>query len=164
MSSKWPKLTETLTGQKRPDICQSCGTIEYPDNAISVWREHGTHDEPTNDLVALCLKCSDELIEPHVRLYSKTEEHAPIPGGMPVCIYCKQRDGMKCRAPELKANGGEGLYLTFPQPYSGFWDGRGKDGRRTGGRFFLYHAPVVCKGFIPPSGQPSQSAPAPKPE
>jgi hypothetical protein len=149
MSRKpWPRLSETLPDFHHPYMCRACG-LRVPDATLplTAWQEHDQLDHPEPIVVVLCKTCSDALIEKHPRLYRPLREHEPWPGAMPLCVDCVHRDGVRCRHPDLKANGGTGLLLTMPEPSVVMWDGRGKGGRRTGGTFIDYRGPVsACAG------------------
>lgn len=155
---KWPRLTDALSHEKRPDRCQGCGSADR----VTIWQEHDDKDKPEPLFLALCLECADKVIEPHPRLYAGVSENAPMPGAMPTCVACTLRRGMTCTHPNLKANGGPGLILKFPQPYVAMVDGTHK-GKRWGGRMLLYHAPVTCTGRTL-SGPTSQPATSPEPQ
>ena len=133
-----PKLSEDLlasTGDR--GHCGNCGR----EGETVLWREHDERDRPTETLVALCEACSDEIVEPHPRLYARVDRNQPIPGAMPICVACAHRAGLVCRSPLLKANGGPGLPVRFPQPTVGFVDYRDpKTGRRRGERMVSYRA------------------------
>lgn len=155
---KWPKLSETLTHERKPGVCQSCGIERNrclgdtgAETWCTLWIECDHHDEPTRVVVSLCSSCSGRLIEPHPRLYRKVPENKPVPGAMPhLCTDCRFRTGLQCESPELKANGGPGLCIVYAEPVRGFIDGRGKDGKRTGGMFEHYRKPAdECKGRAP---------------
>jgi len=146
-TTQWPKLSETLSGRKRPGYCQACD--RHAGGAIQIWREHDEQDRPTNVVVCLCEESARQIIDPHPRLYSKIEPNAPVPGAMEhLCLDCLFRDGVSCTHPKLKSNGGKGLAIIMPeQPVQGFWDGRDKQGRRTGGSFLVYSQPAIfCEG------------------
>jgi hypothetical protein len=114
----WPKLSEDLPGERHPSICQACAASLYG-SARQVWIECDESDTPTDTVVVLCQKCAGRIIEPHPRLYSQMAEHAPHPGTMPhLCHDCAHRRGLKCAHPSLKANGGEGLLIHHPAPFT----------------------------------------------
>lgn len=142
----WPKLSETLPAAVNMGTCQRCADTK---NLIARWREHDETDRPSNAVIILCKPCSDAIIEPHPRLYSKMDGFEPWPGTMPICVGCKHHDGaIKCRSPKLLENGGTGLKMTYPTPSTGFIDRRNpKTGKREGGRFINYRGPVTeCEG------------------
>lgn len=141
----WPKLSETLPHERKPNTCQACGEV---DGDVKLWLEHDEADRPTRTLVVLCDSCSKALIEPHPRLYHGLPSNKPVPGAMPhLCYDCKHRNGLDCRHPKLKANGGPGLNIAVAEPMRGFWDGRGKGGRRTGGMMEIWPSRAQrCEG------------------
>lgn len=150
----WPKLSEQLRFERTPDTCQSCGLGPEASShgnlqpaTLQRWREHDEQDKPTPVIVMLCPSCAKRLIEPHPRLYSHEPDMGPLPGAMPLCCGCKWLRNLLCTSPALKANGGEGVYITFPQPTTGFWDGcEPTTGKRTGGRMMMYsHHPTACR-------------------
>lgn len=149
----WPRLSETLPHQRHPWCCQCCGInlLYMPNPPHELHRECDDHDQPTRRVIALCKRCADRLIEPHPRLYQRVPENKPAPGAMPhLCVGCRWRVELDCTHPALKANGGPGLNITVAEPALGFWDGRGKDGRRTGGIYERWPAPAsACAGAEP---------------
>lgn len=125
-SQKWPRLSQQLTEIRHPEFCQSCGVHEGDSETdLQRWQEHDDADRPEPILVVLCGACADALIEPHPRLYDQLHACAPWLGCMAICALCRFRDGLKCRHPSAKANGGSGIALTMPQPFRAFVDGRG---------------------------------------
>lgn len=158
----WPRLTQTLPGPNKPGFCRSCGTTDAAGKALELWQEHDHEDKPEPRYLLLCPSCSDRLIEPHVRLYSMLHKWAPAPGAMDICAPCLNRTACLCVCKEAKANGGPGINITVSKPTTGFWDGRDKKGRRTGGRFMDFPAPPsACSGFVSHFGKPPQSGAAP---
>jgi hypothetical protein len=145
VSKAWPRLSVTLDGPRTPTVCQSCGS----NNGMVVWQECDDADKPQSIYVPLCGTCSTLLIEPHPRLYRATDHWEPRPGAMPLCIICKNRDGNRCTHPDLKANGGQGLKLTYPKPTVAIVCGRGRGCRS----HFTFHGPVsACAGqLLPPA-------------
>jgi hypothetical protein len=138
---KFPRLTITLQRARHPALCQSCGVSDQA-VTLEVWREHDDRDRPEQVYLVLCPDCSRRLIEPHPRLYSRLRQHEPSPGVMPTCGDCRYRQGVRCSHPCLKANGGDGLLLRFPEPTTAhlyYGGGRGEWVK-------LYHGPVVCAG------------------
>lgn len=95
---------------------------------------------------ALCRKLGKQLGD--VSVWLGCIINKPIPGAMALCDACKFRKDLGCTHPDLKSNGGTGLYIKFAEPVRGFWDGSDpKTGRRTGGSFERYPAPPSeCKG------------------
>lgn len=106
MRKPWPKLSETLPFERRPDRCQGCGV---GGDALKSWRECDEADLKTPVIVVLCRRCSDAIIEPHPRLYWEVLKGEPLPGAMPVCSDCPHRDGLDCKCPLARFNGGPGL-------------------------------------------------------
>lgn len=140
----WPKLSEQLAGERRPDRCQKCG-VHWAE--IERWREHDDHDEPTDVVIVLCRECAEAVIEKHPRLYSQVPRNAPLPGCMDLCTNCELRSGLQCTHPDLKANGGPGLAIICSKPSVAFVDGTDKSGRRRGWREVWYERPPrECAG------------------
>ncbi len=141
----WPKLSETLSGPKQPGACQGCGTEL---GEFTLWQECDEADQPTAVIVILCTSCGDQRIEKHPRLYHDLHKYAPMPGSMQLCKACLHHDGVTCRHPDLKANGGPGLLIHFPPPRTIFWDGTTKGGgRRKGWVETVYPGPpTACAG------------------
>jgi hypothetical protein len=160
----WPRLSETLPHPPDLTRCQSCGNrlddaaaANRPDPpfsgasgaaiatpyALAVWQEHDDTDRPELIYIVLCEACADRIIAEHPRLYRRVDRWAPVPGVMPACIGCRRADGLRCRSPLLKVNGGPGLPIRPNVAVEGFACTRGKGCRR----FVQYaHAPE-CKGF-----------------
>lgn len=140
----WPKLSGTLKPAVDLSRCQNCNSNVF----VSRWREHDDKDISTQTIVLLCKNCSDKLIEPHPRLYSRMDKDEPLPGSMPICIGCKWHEIVRCKNPKSFVNGGAGLTLTFPTPACAFVDGRDpKTGKRFGRRVITYIGPVsACEG------------------
>ena len=140
----WPRLSETLKHPRALDTCQSCGQIAEFGGELDRWQEHDDSDLPSPTVLILCRPCSDHIVSRHKRLYSCTETNAPFPGSMPVCEGCPFNDALRCAHPKLKANGGEGLPLSFPKPSAGFVDGRTPGGKRFGYQTTFYYGLVTC--------------------
>lgn len=166
----WPRLTKTLPGPNKPGACRNCGRgndeTTRPADELQIWQECDHEDKPEARYIWLCPKCAEELIEPHVRLYGTLHKWAPAPGAMDICAPCLNRTGCLCACKDAKANGGPGISITVSKPMVGFWDGRDKKGRRTGGRFMDFPAPPsACSGFVSHfSGATPQPAVPPEPE
>lgn len=141
MSERWPRLTTSLTGPDKPEVCRCCGDVD-----AHLWQEHDDHDKPEPRYLWLCRRCSDRIIEPHPRLYDEISPNAPAPGAMRICADCKHRAaGGLCTM--AKANGGLGITVSAFTGLSGFMDGRDKKGRRWGKRFTSYpYPPTACTG------------------
>lgn len=137
-----PGLSVTLTHLKSAVTCQSCGIAGTA--GLQRWRECDEWDKPTRSIVVLCDRCTKKLINAHPRLYVQLDLNEPAPGCMPLCVGCIHRDGNDCTHADLKANGGEGLTLTFPHPTVMFIT---CTPRRFGGNHRIYPGPVsACKG------------------
>lgn len=133
----WPRLTTDLTGPDRPELCRCCG-----DPADDLWQEHDDHDRPELRHLWLCEKCSDRIVEPHARLYTRIDRNKPAPGAMRLCVDCRHRaPGGVCANPGAKANGGPGIIIRGVRGAMGFIDGQDKRGRRWGHRFVSYPLP-----------------------
>lgn len=139
----WPKLSESLPYERNPGCCQACGSTIAQ---VARWREYGDNDRPTSVIIVLCTICSDNLIEPHPRIYEELQPCEPDPGSMTICSDCIHRKHLCCQSPLLKANGGPGLRLQFPKPSVVLLDGQNKAGRRTGWSKLMYRGPVTCAG------------------
>lgn len=114
-----PGLSETLTGAKSPDTCQSCSQIDQP-SALERWRECDEWDKPTEAIIILCSTCSKRLIDKHARLYHRLQNLMPVPGLMQLCTDCIERDGTRCKSSLAKFNGGSGLAILYPKPDEAF--------------------------------------------
>ena len=140
----WPRLSEPLPFPRVPDQCQSCGSGTGEGGPpLAAWREHDQFDRPENIYVLLCPTCSARLIDPHPRLYAAMGRFEPIPGVMPLCLYCRHRDGLRCTSPKAKLNGGEGITVIGPKPTDVHVCRRGGKG----GWMKLYPSPATyCDG------------------
>ena len=140
---EWPKLSEDLPFRGGPTSCQGC---EARTTGFR-WREHDHMDRPTEVVIVLCERCSNRLIDPHPRLYGKLQRDEPGPGTMPCCEECCYRVGVVCDHPSLKANGGPGLILRFPEPSGPIHvDHKDERGRRRGAWIRVHRGPVECDG------------------
>ncbi len=143
----WPKLSEDLKQPRTLTNCLGC-TDECSPDRLHRWMEHDEADRPTGVVVVLCPICSGRIIGPHKRLYRLMAKHEPCAGAMLLCTDCKYQKDLGCLHPRSLKNGGVGIALIYPQPATGFWDGRDpKTGKRTGGQFTRYLGPVTeCDG------------------
>jgi len=144
----WPRLTETLPHAANPQLCGNCG-IHDNTKLVHIWIEHDLNDKPERKFIALCEKCSDKIIESHPRLYAQVGPNTPIPGVMLICIDCKFRDGLDCKSPEAKFNGGKGFSVKAAKPITYHIDGthKGKRWSRWGNHYSI--APKSCTGKQP---------------
>lgn len=118
MGKNWPKLSETLTHPKSPNVCQSCGvqTFDLDSPTMQRWEECDERDKKTGVVVVLCKACAARIVEPHPRLYSLLQTNEPRPGSNGICVDCPHREGTRCAHPRAKANGGSGVMLTVTKP------------------------------------------------
>ncbi len=138
----WPRLS-AAPGLRHPRRCQRC-SAEWD---LQWWEECDDYDVPENILVILCLECSEKIIEPHPRLYRLLDENMPLPGAMVICHDCKHRDGLKCKCPRAKFNGGPGMKVVHSVPQRMFMDGT-KNGKPWGEVVYHYDSkPSDCDGF-----------------
>ena len=143
-----PRLSKDLKGEKSRTRCQACGLQVLFDPLPKLpqlrrWQEHDDGDRPEPIVVVLCKPCSNRLIEPHPRLYREMQAFEPHPGSMPICDDCTRREGVSCRHPEAKANGGQGVELIAPKPSYVHLQ---MSPRRHSGWRTLYTGPVIsCK-------------------
>jgi len=142
------RLSQELSGQRDLNHCHACDMLGEIDciksDSLERWLEHDDTDRPTATVVILCGDCSDRLIEPHPRLYRRMMLYEPHPGCMPLCRPCQHREGISCTHEDLKANGGQGLGLTYPTPGEAIVCSRGKGCRH----MVIYEGPVSdCAGL-----------------
>jgi hypothetical protein len=133
-----PGLSQTLHFFPHPEECQSCGSA----GELTRWRECDEWDKPTMVVVVLCQKCSRKLIEPHPRLYHQLQEAEPFPGSMQICLDCPMRDGISCKSPLAKHNGGPGMLIDGARGFAGFFCG----GPNAGYRRLYSSPPTSCAG------------------
>jgi hypothetical protein len=139
----WPRLSETLPGPKAPDRCRSCGSC----GDLATWQEHDDADRPEGVYLVLCTPCSDRIIEPHPRLYAQVDPNRPLPGVMALCIDCRHRDGIRCGHPGSLANGGPGIAITVPRPFTAHICARGRGSKGLSGWRTSYPGPPrSCSG------------------
>lgn len=94
----------------------------------------------------LCPRCSNELIEPHPRLYRAFQPNEPLPGVMDLCADCIHREGSRCKCPLAMFNGGPAPGLDIKLPENSVTRAF-VDGRRYSGPMTFYTAPAVsCSG------------------
>jgi hypothetical protein len=148
MPESWPRLSETLPGAPSLDACMNCQRT-WEECDLSRWQEHDDQDQPEPVIFVLCTPCSRAIIDPHPRLYRQLPRNEPMPGAMLLCEGCPHRDGLGCRHPDLKANGGPGLAIMAPRPTVAFVDGT-RGGKRTGWKETWWPGPPTrCKGRHP---------------
>lgn len=148
------RLTAITGGEKHPLVCQSCGGSNVGGFGnglmrltLSRWQECDHNDRPENKVLVLCDKCSKRIIEPHPRLYHQLHANQPWPGCMAICVNCRLREGVTCKSPDAKANGGSGVLIGgMGELMRGFVDYQKKGGGRGGHAFAEWsHAPTSCK-------------------
>jgi hypothetical protein len=140
----WPRLSETLTGPRHPNKCQSCGIEPIDQVLIERWCECDAADRREPIVVVLCRDCSKRLIEPHPRLYVRLLHFEPMIGVMELCLDCKHRDGTRCINPKAQINGGPGLSVIYPKPTSVHVC---RSPRSQSGWHNIYHGPATaCDG------------------
>lgn len=144
----WPRLSNMFGGPlHHPLECGKClrQASELPvGKSLAVWEEHDHDDKPEHIYIVLCEPCSKKIVKPHPRLYSRKQQHEPMPGVMPTCHDCKLRNGLICKSPLLRKNGGAGLPLSYPDPARALVDGAHYRGPIT-----LFTGPVTCKAKEP---------------
>jgi hypothetical protein len=150
-----PGLTETLPlFWRHPTRCQACGRDVPADGAppAARWSECDAWDRKQTPavLLVLCAECSDELVDPHPRMYLEVYARAPVTGAMALCVDCRHRghrgDPLRCAHPDAPANGGAGLAVTIEPPHTGHICGRGRHG--PGCRTFVHYPTpaTACAG------------------
>lgn len=143
--SRWPK---------RPiDPMAGCNVCGEPAEELAAFLEHGAGDKPPPEdqrhaaLVFIgrghraCMK----VLEAHPRLYAEVRGD---PGHFPLlCGPCQNRDGMACKHPDLRANGGAGLSVSLSDPL------RGAIICGSRGRITVVNRAMSCKGRVAIPGQ-----------
>lgn len=146
MPERFPRLSTDLPNTPSSVRCQACGN-GLSSRPIQIWNEHDDSDMvDSKHFVALCIPCSNDLVEPHARLYSRTPENAPLPGAMRVCSTCQHANGLACTSPLLKGNGGPGLLVRHSEPMTALVDGT-RNGRRCGWSVAVYRDVPTCDGY-----------------
>lgn len=112
-------LRPDLRASDRMARCNLCGAPNVGD--LYVWRECDELDRPTPGLDAVLLVCSSATcaatINNHPRLY--IQDRLGAPGHFPVlCGDCEHRDGLTCRHPDLRTNGGPGLLVKLDRDHA----------------------------------------------
>lgn len=158
--TKFPCLTETLTGLVHPNYCQSCGRrrfeIEEAGQLLTLWIECDDYDRPdVSRKLMLCSACDRAdangkplpvgvkkggLIDRHPRLYHLPTHNAPVIGGMPQCGSCEWRSDLDCTNPQAKANGGPGMPIPVSHMSHLYYGGNK-------GEWVYNHPPGKCSGF-----------------
>lgn len=149
----------SIPGERHPNKCQRCGAAagdperqtemelggkpkkKPKPRTLARFIEHDHHDKPENRLLVLCSYCAAEIVEPAPRLYRELSPNNPWPGCMALCLDCRHRDGVSCKHPAAKANGGPGVMLRIGKPISAMMDGV-RGGKRTGWMEVLYLQPA----------------------
>jgi len=94
-----------LTARRPADPVGICNLCLRPSTELRVWREATEFDRPIEGDGALVFVGWD--IEHHqCREDLNKHPHFPV-----FCGPCAQRDGFRCRHPDLKTNGGQGLLI-----------------------------------------------------
>lgn len=95
--------------------CQLCGFESDDICEFYQWVEADEQDRPTDQLLITCRQSSCQaVIDEHPRLYIAVPWGAGKPGQfMLLCGDCPNRSNSSCTHPDLKANGGEGLEVSF---------------------------------------------------
>lgn len=138
------RLTLELAEQT-PGFCRRCANP-----AGELWVEHDANDQPEPKYVWLCKRCSDEIVDPHPRLYHSISPNTPAPGAMRLCADCRFRDGGTCHNPDAGFNGGKGLNITCCKPIVAHIDGRDSSGKRRSWWMRIYDKPPsACSGHTP---------------
>lgn len=100
-------ITDPLAG------CNVCGQTSA---RLGAYQAHDERDHPLPMPASLIFIGKDHdacmrALDKHPRLYAETRGD---PGHFPfLCGPCAQRDGLACRHPKLKANGGPGLLVNL---------------------------------------------------
>ena len=113
------------------DPLAACNVCGEPAVELAAWREHDERDVPVDGAGALVFIARDHpecvrAMERHPRLYS---EEAGRPGTFPrLCGDCPRRTGRACSHPNLRANGGAGLFVELDDRLRGaiLCGGRGR--------------------------------------
>lgn len=110
------RLTDTakpLPGTFR--FCQICGYSSREIVEFRLLQECDDADVPEAKFLIRCKSAACvQTVEDHPRLYRTVEWGAGEPGSfILLCGDCEHRNGFACTSPELKANGGEGLAVSF---------------------------------------------------
>lgn len=107
----WPRLTDRLLPADLVH-CQLCGKSK----PLRVYEECDESDKREARFLVACTGADcNRTIALHPRLYESVNNR---PGSITqLCASCAHRDGLACRHPSLKANGGPGLLITLASPF-----------------------------------------------
>lgn len=126
----------------RMACCNVCGK---PADALEAWRAHDERDRPIDGPRALVFlgagdahKACRKKLDAHARLFAPDRGFA---GHWPFCGPCTFRQGLECRNPDAKANGGAGVRVELAGIPATVCFGRGRGGCRR-----LQHV-VGCAGL-----------------
>lgn len=129
---RMPRLSETLP-YREATRCNRCGRTLPGAHDLQIWQEHDELDRPQAIFVVLCKPCADRVVEPHARLYRLVLGNEPCPGVMDQCSACTHRHELRCRCPDMLANGGPGVAFAAPDGWVHIQmagpGGRGRRGR-----------------------------------
>lgn len=141
--------------------CQLCGFEKYDICEFTMWWECREDDsiDPEKILVTCRGKECEKTINDHERLYKEIPWGRGGPGKfMLLCGNCMNREGTRCTHPNLKANGGSGLRVTYSAlpkvmvclHLQGPIPGVDEQAENTGSRCFpLFPDPATkCEGLI----------------
>jgi len=117
-----PGLSATLPHPRHPETCQACGGRGA---GWDRWIECDEWDRPTDVIVVLCPRCSNQVIQPSPRLYVQAWPGIARPGVMGLCASCDYHEALRCLHPDLRANGGQGLMVHQPSVIGIACHGRG---------------------------------------
>lgn len=134
--------------------CNLCG---QPSTLLGAWREHDERDVPFESPEALVFIAADhpdclKVMERHPRLYA---EERGDPGHFPrLCGTCPRRSSLACTHPNLRANGGAGLFVVLDDRFrNAILCGRG-------GRVRPIQHALQCEGHPDPALKAVRNIPA----
>ena len=102
--------------------CQLCGFEKADICEFTMWWECDENDEIDPDKILITCKSEacQKAIDDHDRLYREIPWSQGGPGKfILLCGNCVNRNGTNCAHPKLKANGGDGLKVSYGSFLSG---------------------------------------------
>ena len=108
------RLIDECQGPQSPRQCGRCGATKST-RELDRFRYLDNDDLAERPRVLnLCESCAVELADHDERYRTQLQplaDNEPWPGALEVCLGCRYRDGLECRSPLAKFNGGPGIHF-----------------------------------------------------